>query len=159
MAARSDLSLGNKSYTRATPPETSAKMNPQNAGEPNLADEEHAQLTAAELAFARCVERLEQLIDRETDALKARAPIDFEDLNLRKTRALWEFSKMSQAMPARKSATIANRLGGLREKLSVNAALLDLHLRAMVEISGIMIRSIRMEESDGPYSGRPSANN
>lgn len=132
-------------------------MNPHTAAQSDRASDDQTHSSEAELALARCVDRLELLIDRETQALKTRVPIDFDDLNRRKTHALWEFSMMSRAMPAGDSSIIADRLGGLRSKLSENAGQLDLHLRAMVEISGIMIRNIRMEESDGTYSGRPAS--
>jgi hypothetical protein len=109
----------------------------------------------ADLAFIRCMDRLEHLIERETDALKFRAPLDFDEFNRRKTHALLEFLRMSRNVPDQKSDAVAARVAQFREKLSENALTLDQHLRAMVEIASIMIKSIEAEESDGTYSARP----
>jgi hypothetical protein len=108
-----------------------------------------------EKAFARCIARLELLVDGETDALRNCAAINFDDYNTRKTHALLEFLRVSRAMPDQTSPETAFRLAELRGKLAVNARLLDQHLNAMVEIATIMIRNIEREESDGTYSGKP----
>jgi hypothetical protein len=108
-----------------------------------------------EQAFARCIARLEALIDRETEALRRCVAINFDDYNTRKTHALLEFLRVSRAMPDQTSPSTALRLSELRGKLAENAQLLDQHLNAMVEIATIMIRNIEREESDGTYSGKP----
>jgi len=110
---------------------------------------------SVEQAFARCIERLETLIDRETAALRTCAAINFDEFNTRKTHALLEFLRVSRAMPDQTSPSTALRLADLRVKLAENAQLLDQHLNAMVEIATIMIRNIEREESDGTYSGKP----
>ncbi len=106
------------------------------------------------LAFAGCIERLQQLIDQESEALRSGEAVDFEEFNSRKSHALLEFTRASRFFPVQKSATIEARLARLRASLVENSSLLEQHLRAMGEISGIMIRTIEMAESDGTYSHR-----
>ncbi|PWB81685.1 MAG: hypothetical protein C3F11_14560 [Methylocystaceae bacterium] len=106
------------------------------------------------MALIGCIERLEQLIERETEALRSLAPIDFEDFNMRKAHALLEFSRASRSISGPASDAIESSLARLRARLAENNSLLDQHLRAMREISGIMIKTIEMAESDGTYSNR-----
>lgn len=106
------------------------------------------------LAFVGCVERLQQLIDQESAVLRSGEAVDFEDFNLRKTHALLEFRRASRSFSAPRSAAVEARLARLRASLVENSSLLDQHLRAMRDISGIMIRTIEMAESDGTYSNR-----
>lgn len=107
-----------------------------------------------ELAFLRCIARMEWLIDAETNALKEARAIDFDDLNARKTHALLEFSRMARAAPDRVNPEVAQRLKSLQAKLSENAQTLAHNLQALSEISRILISSIAAEDSDGTYSGR-----
>jgi hypothetical protein len=109
------------------------------------------------LAFIGCIERLEELLDRETRGLKICARIDFEDFNLRKSHALLELSRASRSLTPGTSAMIKTRLVSLQAKLAENSLLLEQHLGAMREIAAIMIRTIEMDESDGTYSTRSSA--
>lgn len=104
--------------------------------------------------FIGCIERLDVLIERETEALKTSAVIDFEDFNLRKTHALLEFSRASRSFAAPMSGAVEAKLNKLRARLTENSSLLDQRLRAMREIADIMIRTIEMAESDGTYSTR-----
>jgi hypothetical protein len=108
------------------------------------------------LAVIGCIERLEQLLGRETQALRNCAPIDFEDFNLRKSHALLELSRASRSATPVTSTAIGARLIELQEKLAENGLLLEQHLAAMREIAAIMVRTIEMAESDGTYSSRLS---
>jgi len=110
-------------------------------------------VVAATLAFERCTERLEDVVDRETAALKNRSHADLREFNNRKSQGLLELSrslKFFQAAPP--SNAVLERLAGLREKLDVNRAVLKLHLDAVREVSTIMSDAIRDSESDGTYS-------
>lgn len=109
----------------------------------------------AEDAFASCLDRLEALLDSESEALRACAPMDFEPFNLRKAHILLECTRLSRALPRLGSGAIGRHLARVNDKLSENARLLDLHLKAIREIARIMIFSIQQEESDGTYSSRP----
>lgn len=105
-----------------------------------------------DVAFIRCIARLEELIDSETETLRSCAPLDFESLNLRKTHALLEFTRVAREMPEKVSSIAERRLTRLRGKLAENAELLDQRLQAMLEITDVIVASIRHEESDGTYS-------
>jgi len=109
---------------------------------------------ARRAAFIGCVDRLTRLIERESEALRTRANVDFEDFNARKTHALLEFSRASRAYAAPRSASIESKIENLRATLLENGKLLERRLRAMREIAGIMICTIEMAESDGTYSTR-----
>jgi hypothetical protein len=137
MTSRSTASARNEA------PETSAKTEPL--------------IGAAEIAFIRCIERLEELLDGETETLKCCVSVDFEALNLRKTHALLEFTRVARAMPTRISSLAEERLSRLRKKLATNAEILEQHVQAMLEITGIVVESIQSEDSDGTYSVRRSS--
>jgi hypothetical protein len=113
-----------------------------------------AEVSGAELAFVRCIDRLDALITAETETLTARAPFDFDASNQRKTHALLELVRASRATPSELAPPLRDKVLALREKLNRNAELLDQHLRAMLEIASIMIATIRAEESDGTYCGQ-----
>ncbi len=105
------------------------------------------------LAFERCIDRLEEVVDQETAALRNRSHADLREFNNRKSQGLLELSrslKFFQAAPP--SNAVLERLAGLREKLDVNQAVLKLHLDAVREVSTIMSDAIRDSESDGTYT-------
>lgn len=107
---------------------------------------------ASEIAFVRCVERLEEMIDAETRILKSCSRVDFEALNLRKTHALVEFTRVAQNTPLQTSELARRKLSRLSERLSVNSEALEQHLRAMQEIVSLIVDCIRDDDSDGTYS-------
>ena len=108
---------------------------------------------AATSAFERCIERLEDVVDQETAALKSRAPADLREFNNRKSQGLLELSRsLRYFQVAPPTNAVLERLAGLREKLDINQAVLKLHLDAVREVSTIMADAIRDAESDGTYS-------
>jgi len=107
---------------------------------------------STDIAFVRCVERLEELIDSETRILKSCSRIDFEALNLRKTHALLEFMRVTRNMPPQTSSIAQLRLADLVKRLGANKDVLEQHLHAMQEITALIVDSIRKDESDGTYS-------
>lgn len=124
-----------------------------NAG-PNLGSGAEGGVDALGSAFVGCIDRLQQLMDRESEELKSGKPVDFDDFNARKTHALLEFMRASRNHAAPRSPAVEAKLARLRDSLVENSSLLEQHLRAVREISGIMIRTIEMAESDGTYSNR-----
>jgi len=108
----------------------------------------------AETAFLRWIERLEQLFEAETTALRGGGAIDFESFNAKKNHALLEFMIVSRNMPDNVPDAAAAGLARLRAKLVKNAEMLEQHLRATSEISNVMIKTIQAEQSDGTYSGK-----
>lgn len=98
------------------------------------------------------IERLEELVREETDALRTRATIDFAEISRRKSRSLLELTRIARAVPPRLDAATATRVRALRDALQHNLDLLGLHLSAAQEVSTIMHSAIREAESDGTYS-------
>lgn len=99
------------------------------------------------------IQRLEEIVDQETAALKARESIDLKAFNDRKSQALLELSRWMRNMASvGANQALAARIGTLKEKLAVNQAVLKLHLEAVREISTSMADAIRQSESDGTYT-------
>ncbi len=98
------------------------------------------------------LDRLEDAIEQETEALRQRLPIDFEEMNRRKSRSLLELSRAARALPAALDAATLERLALLRGKLLRNQDILGQHLAAAQEVSGILGTALREAESDGTYS-------
>lgn len=98
------------------------------------------------------LERLEDLVDQETDALRRRVPLDLADINRRKSRSLLELSRAARGVEIRQTDALQQRLDRLREKLSDNQAVVSLHLAAAQEVGAILDQALREAESDGTYS-------
>ncbi len=98
------------------------------------------------------LERLEELVDHETEALRRRTPVDLADINRRKSRSLLELSRAARGLDLRRSDLLQARLDRLREKLADNQGVLSLHLSAAQEVGAILDQALRDAESDGTYS-------
>lgn len=102
------------------------------------------------------LDRLEEALEEETAALAQRRPLDFEEINRRKSRSLLELTRAIRSLPealagAREGALPA-RLASLRGKLLGNQDILRIHLSAAQEIAAILGREMGEAESDGTYS-------
>lgn len=101
----------------------------------------------------RVIQRLEEVVDQETAALRARTPIDLREFNNRKSQGLLDLNKTLRVIGnVAADGGIAARLARLRAKLDTNRAVLKLHLEAVREISTIVADTIRNADSDGTYS-------
>lgn len=99
------------------------------------------------------LQRLEEIVDQETAALKMHASIDLRDFNNRKSQALLELTRMMRTMDGTApSPEMAARVGFLKEKLAVNQKALQMHLEAVREISTTLSDAIRHADSDGTYT-------
>jgi hypothetical protein len=97
--------------------------------------------------------RLEEAVEQETAALRARKGLDLKEFHERKSQGLLELTRaMRHIDGGAPPPGLMQRLAGLREKLEANSALLKLHLEAVREISAVMTDAIRDAESDGTYS-------
>ena len=105
------------------------------------------------LPLERAIERLEEVVDQETAALRSRAGIDLADFNNRKSQGLLDLNRALRSHDglARDKAALA-RLAGLRAKLDANRAVLKTHLDAVREVANVLADAIRDTESDGTYS-------
>jgi hypothetical protein len=105
------------------------------------------------LPLERAIERLEEVVDQETAALKSRVGVDLADFSNRKSQGLLDLSRALRSHDglARDKAALA-RLAGLRAKLDANRAALKIHLDAVREVATVLADAIRDAESDGTYS-------
>lgn len=99
------------------------------------------------------IERVEAIVDAETAALKEFKTIDLREFNNRKSQALLELMRATRNLGGAKlDQHAASRVAALRVKLETNLELLNTHLRAAREITGLVAETIRASESDGTYS-------
>jgi hypothetical protein len=104
-------------------------------------------------ACLRAIERVEQVIDQETFALKQHQVGGLADFNHRKSHGLLELTRAIRALGgAAAGQSLRPRLLSLQARLKENADTLQLHLKAVQEVSALMTRAIRDGESDGTYS-------
>lgn len=111
---------------------------------------------AAEAALLRWVDRVDSLVAAETRALLKGEKIDFENYNSKKSHALLEFIAVSRTVTG-ESPQVEQALRRLSERLAQNSQALRQNLLAASEISALLIKAIRSEESDGTYSRYGSA--
>lgn len=101
----------------------------------------------------RTMQRVEKLIDRETEALRSRTPIDLKESNNGKSQALLELTLATRSLDgALLDPEIVRRLKVLRSKLEVNQAILRRHLDAVREVASVVSETIRDADWDGTYS-------
>ncbi|HLH10391.1 MAG TPA: hypothetical protein VKV77_00770 [Methylovirgula sp.] len=114
---------------------------------------ERLRAAAARDAFARTIERIERLIELETESLQRYHPIDFAEFNHKKTHALLEFNRVIRALgQAQLDAEMVSDLERLRAKLEKNLAVLDIHLKAVRQVCALIARTIEENDSDGTYT-------
>ncbi|MCC7253296.1 flagellar protein FlgN [Hyphomicrobium sp.] len=99
------------------------------------------------------IQRLEEIVDQETLALRTRKAINLKDFNDRKSQALLELTRsLRHVQGTSPDPALAARVGALKVKLAVNQAALKVHLEAVREISTSLSDAIRHAESDGTYT-------
>jgi hypothetical protein len=98
------------------------------------------------------IQRLEEVVDQETEALRAHAVVDLKEFNTRKSQGLLELNRALRSAGGLDGERATTRLSGLRAKLDVNRSVLKMHLDAVREISAIVTDVMREAESDGTYS-------
>jgi hypothetical protein len=112
------------------------------------------QVPAATLtALMRAIERIEDLLDEETAALKNYRAIDLVSFIRRKSQGLLELTRAARALNGYDvGPAVTDRLEDLKEKLQQNQAVLQLHLEAVREVAELLTKAARDAESDGTYS-------
>lgn len=101
------------------------------------------------------IDRLQATLIAETNALKSGEGLDFDESTGRKNQSLLELTRMSRGLNHRELAQnpeMRLRLEGLRRHIEENRRVIELHVEASREISGIISTSITHAESDGTYS-------
>jgi flagellar biosynthesis/type III secretory pathway chaperone len=109
-------------------------------------------------SLVHSLDRLEQVVDQETQALTEHREIDLQEVNRRKSRALLELTRIARAVQASGAdPALSDRVARLHGKLVRNQELLRVHLAAVREIADLLAGVISEAESDGTYSTRMAA--
>jgi hypothetical protein len=99
------------------------------------------------------VNRLEDIVEEETAALRGHTPVDLKASNDRKSLGLIELNRVLRLIESTKpepsTVKVLERLNG---KLETNGHFLKLHLDAVREVAAIISRTVREADSDGTYS-------
>lgn len=104
-------------------------------------------------ALLAVVDRLEGLLDAETDALKRSLPADMAEIGNRKRQGLLEMDRaLRAAASAGPAPELRERLQRFAGAVERNRAALGTQLRAVREIADIVAQTLREAESDGTYS-------
>jgi hypothetical protein len=100
------------------------------------------------------IQRLEEIVEQETAALKSRQAVYLKDYNDRKSQALLDMTRALRQIQAgsKPPPNVTDRLGNLRAKLEVNRRVLQMHLEAVREVSTTLADAIREADSDGTYN-------
>lgn len=99
------------------------------------------------------LQRLEEIVDQETLALRTRKAVNLKEFNDRKSQALLELTRsLRHVQGGPPDPALAARVGALKVKLAVNQAALKVHLEAVREVSNSIADAIRQAESDGTYT-------
>jgi hypothetical protein len=113
---------------------------------------------AVSSSIDRTMQRVEKLLDRETEALRSRQPIDLKESNNGKSQALLELSLAARSLEGIKiDPELSRRLKALRGKLETNQAVLRRHLEAVREVASVVAETIQDVEWDGTYSQQVGA--
>lgn len=104
------------------------------------------------IALAKAVDRLEDILTAETTALDRGSAIDLAEITGRKNQSLLELTRLAKSVPATRDPVLDERLGRLKDVVEANRRMLELHVRASHDISALISRSIAEAESDGTYS-------
>lgn len=108
---------------------------------------------AAHNSIDRTMQRIEMLVERETEALASRASIDLRESNNSKSQALLELGLAARSLEGVPlDPELVQRLKALRGKLEANRAVLRRHLEAVREIASVVADTIKDREWDGTYS-------
>lgn len=104
-------------------------------------------------AFAAVADRLEAVLDHETEALRRNRACDLADTCGRKRQGLLELTRFLPSLAtAEEREGARGRLGRLDAKLALNRQVLDVQIGAVRRVADIIARTLRDAESDGTYS-------
>ncbi len=110
-------------------------------------------------AFAAVADRLERVLDFETEALSHNRPCNLVESCGRKRQGLLELSRLLPTLASTEERERARgRLSRLESKIERNRKVLDVQIGAVRQVADIIARTLRDAESDGTYSmlaGRP----
>jgi flagellar biosynthesis/type III secretory pathway chaperone len=100
--------------------------------------------------ISTCLDRLEELVDAETTALRNRdLSVISEAFTRKKSQALLELTRLARNTTP--DTNSLSRLSRLSAKLDENMNVLGVHLRASKDISATLSDVIAKSQSDGTY--------
>ncbi|HXW71885.1 MAG TPA: hypothetical protein VEK34_10655 [Methylocella sp.] len=105
------------------------------------------------------IEKIEEIVEKETELLVNNRPVAFDDFNHKKRYGLLELSRAIGSLqgfdlrPRKDPQAALTRLHG---KLQRNRAILKTHLEAVGTIAAAVARAIQEYESDGTYTPKVS---
>jgi hypothetical protein len=105
-------------------------------------------------ALLNCVERLDELLQKEEILINTGWPFDLDAINGVKAHLIHEFAQLSRTTSIAPSAELEVRLKEIMRKATRNSFILEQYFLAIQEISRLMIEHAKKEESDGTYSRR-----
>jgi hypothetical protein len=106
-----------------------------------------------EAVLTQAINRLEAVLAGETNALRGNRRLDLGETSNRKNQSLLELTRIARGIdPGTVSDTLRERLDTLRARLEENGHVLQLHMEATEEVSGMISRSLADAESDGTYA-------
>lgn len=133
--------LGSIFGTGARRPAAPAQPGPATAAPPGVA------------ALLAVVDRLESVLDAETEALKRSLPADMAEFGNRKRQGLLEMDRALRAASAGgPRPEVRERLARFAVAVERNRSALGTQLRAVRDIADIIAQTLRDAESDGTYS-------
>ncbi|WP_182084904.1 hypothetical protein [Aureimonas sp. ME7] len=105
-----------------------------------------------EAVLTQAINRLEAVLAGEMMALRASDHSGLGEISHRKNQSLMELTRIGRGLePHGMSGELQDRLLVLRERLTDNSRLLELHMEATAEVAGLITRAMAEAESDGTY--------
>jgi hypothetical protein len=108
---------------------------------------------APTVSLTAIIQRIEDAIDRETNAIRTDIRFDIRESNSRKSRYLYELTKAMKGL-GRQDLRPEHRDGilRLRQKLELNEKAILAQLNAVSEVASMIQSAIQNAEADGTYS-------
>ncbi|KZL17769.1 hypothetical protein PsAD2_02886 [Pseudovibrio axinellae] len=104
------------------------------------------------IALSKSINRVDALLEAENGALLGKDDIDLEESAYLKGRAMLDLDMAGKVVgPENLPSEIVVRLQDLQEKLTVNLKLLSTQLNAVRDVSGILSKVMKEQDSDGTY--------
>lgn len=112
-----------------------------------------ARLISLRENLVNTIARVTRIVDLETEMLRRCQPIDLATFNHQKSHGLLDLMRAMRSVgPTSFDREALEELAALREKLENNLSALDIHLKAVRQVSALITRAIEDDNSDGTYS-------
>ncbi|MBO9426809.1 MULTISPECIES: hypothetical protein [Stappiaceae] len=99
------------------------------------------------------IDRAIEVVEAETQALRANPTTDLKPFEYRKSQALLDLTRArSLVPPSAYTEDVKDRLVDFKDVLKENVDLLTLHMNAVSEVVKMMSRTMLDQESDGTYA-------